>query len=382
MDDALNDLCDDLAAVMDASCTLEDPDLRLLAFSNQREVDGVRQRSILERGSTAEVREWFGRHGIADAQGPVRTPADPDRGVVSRVCVPVRHRGRLQGYFWLLDPEERIDDARWPQALPIAEAAGALLSLAERRQARRDALYREIVEGGSEAARYAVRDFASAAGLRPDEPVTCVLVERPGLTSQLSSRPSRSGSVWVREGADVCAAVVRADVVAESMRLPELLTALGLARRVPELDRATVVGIGPSVRSLDDLAEARSGALVSLRVARESGAQLRAWDTLGPLALLGFMRDTDLAATLVPERVAAFWRDGAEPLVETARVYLEEAGNVLRAASRLSVHRQTVYHRLGLVEKGTGIDLSTGAGRLTLHLALELAPYVVPGARR
>jgi hypothetical protein len=35
-----------------------------------------------------------------------------------------------------------------------------------------------------------------------------------------------------------------------------------------------------------------------------------------------------------------------------------------------------VYHRLDAIERATGIDLTTGGGRLTLHLALELAPYV------
>ncbi|WP_244930885.1 helix-turn-helix domain-containing protein [Nocardioides sp. W7] len=373
---ALDDLVEDLAGLMGASCILEDPDLRLLGFSDQRDVDVVRQRSILERGSSQEVRDWFYAHGILDAEGPLRTPADQTRGIVSRVCVPVRHLGRLQGFFWVLDADGAIDEARWPEAAPIAEEAGALLSLAERRQARRDAVYREVVEGGPSVAGPAAVELAGAAGLRVDESVVVALVERADLATQLASRPSRGGMLWVRESGGLCAAIVRDGILDPPMTLREVLTALGLSRRVPELDRTTLIGIGPLVPTLDDLADARSGALVALRVARESGDHVTSWEQLGPLTLLGIARDADLARALMPVSVRKFLEMSPESLVETAHVYLEEAANVVRTATRLGLHRQTVYHRLDAIERATGIDLATGGGRLTLHLALELAPYV------
>ncbi|WP_236794824.1 CdaR family transcriptional regulator [Amycolatopsis sp. GM8] len=380
---ALDDLVEDLAAVMGGPCILEDPGFRLLGFSDQRDVDVVRQRSILERGSTQDVRDWFYSHGIGDAESPLRTPADDPRGIVSRVCIPVRHLGRLLGFFWLLDADGTIHESKWPEAAPFAEAAGALLSLAERRQAHRDALYRDVVEGGPRSARPAADELAGASGLRLDEPVVVALIDRPDLVTQLSSRPSRSGMLWARESGGLCAAIVRyGGQPLRSMPLPEVLSALGLSRRMPELDQATFVGIGPVVPSLDDLDKARSGALVALRVARHSGSHVTVWDELGPLALLGIARDTDLARTLIPPAVAGFLSTGPEPLVETARIYLEEAASVARTATRLHLHRHTVYHRLKAIEHATSVDLDAGAGRLTLHLALELAPYVLPAADR
>jgi DNA-binding PucR family transcriptional regulator len=100
------------------------------------------------------------------------------------------------------------------------------------------------------------------------------------------------------------------------------------------------------------------------------------WSGLGPLGLLGVARDDDLARTLLTPRLRRFLDEAPGPLVETARVYLDEAGSVARAAGLLSVHRQTVYHRLAQIEHLTGCDLSTGEDRLRLHLALRLAPYL------
>ncbi|GAA1943758.1 PucR family transcriptional regulator [Nocardioides hwasunensis] len=375
----LDDLVDDLAATLGAPCILEDPDFRLLGFSDQRDVDQVRQRSILEKGSTPEVRTWFRSHGIGEAERPLRTPADAELGIVSRICVPVRHLGRLQGFFWLLDAHGEIAESRWEEARPYAESAGALLSLAERRQARRDASYRDVVEGGPDASRSAASELAGAAGLAPDEPVRVALVQRPDLARQLPSRPSRGGMVWIRESAEVCAAVVRAEPLTNaSVDVPSVLAGLGLSRRVPDLDLRTIVGIGPVVPAIDDLADARSGALVALRVGRQTGTSLTTWERLGPLRLLGVARDADLARSLVPADVATFLHGAQPALVETVRTYLQEAASATRTASHLGVHRQTVYHRLEQVERATGIDLSSGTGRLELQLALELAPFVLP----
>ena len=60
----------------------------------------------------------------------------------------------------------------------------------------------------------------------------------------------------------------------------------------------------------------------------------------------------------------------------TAAAYLDHAGNVVRAAAELRIHRQTLYYRLQRIEELTGLDLADGRDRLTLHLALTLAPLV------
>lgn len=378
----LDDLTEEMARLTDAPCTLEDPEFRLISFSDHRTddaVDSIRQRSILQRHSSEDVRAWFRAQGIEDSPGPLRTPADAELGIVARLCVPARHLGRVQGYFWLLDPDGRIDPATWPEAGRIAESAAHLLNVAERRQARRDALFRELVEGGRLAARESAADLADAAGLDLREPLACVLVDRPELADQVASRPARSGVVWARTG-DAVAAVVRARLVADSVRAAgtdALLTALGIGRRLDSLDSVTRAAVGPVVPDIDSLATTFRGARVGLRVARtRPPGEVVTWSALGPLALLGVARDDDLAAAVVEPAVQQFLASASPDVVTTLRVWLDEAGSASRTAERLSVHRQTVYHRLGQVEQATGYDLGRGRDRLKLHLAVELAPFL------
>ncbi|WP_436698639.1 PucR family transcriptional regulator [Nocardioides sp. BYT-33-1] len=377
---SLDDLVEDMARLTDAPCTLEDPDFRLIGFSDHRGddvVDSIRQRSILQRRSTDDVRSWFRGQGIESSPGPLRTPADRDLGIVARLCVPARHLDRVHGYFWLIDPDGRIPASTWPEAVRIAESAARLLNVAERRQAHRDALFRELVEGGRLAARESAVDLAQAAGLDLQEPVSCVLLERPELLDQVASRPSRPGVVWVRSSPGVACAVTRADLVDAAGDLTELLGALGLGRRVDSLDRVTRAATGPTVPGVDAIAASHRGARVGLRVARtaEPGTVVR-WESLGPLALLGVSRDDDLAAAVIDPVVRTFLATAAPDILRTVRVWLDEAGSAGRTATRLAVHRQTVYHRIGQVEHATGYDLARGADRLRLHLALELAPYL------
>src|SRR5690606_10864407 len=65
-----------------------------------------------------------------------------------------------------------------------------------------------------------------------------------------------------------------------------------------------------------------------------------------------------------------------EDLTETARTYLDLAGNVQKTAETLHIHRQTVCHRLCRIEALTELSLTDGQDRLTLHLALTLHPHL------
>src|SRR4051794_10601708 len=105
---------------------LEDRDFNLVLFAaHADDVDPVRQRTILARRSLPQVQGWFEAFGIGSSARPVRTPADPARGVVSRVCLPARWNGVTYGYLWALDEHHRLDDAVLERALRPAGPARA-----------------------------------------------------------------------------------------------------------------------------------------------------------------------------------------------------------------------------------------------------------------
>ncbi|MEV6672635.1 PucR family transcriptional regulator, partial [Streptomyces sp. NPDC051162] len=185
-------LVDEISAALGAPATLEDRDFGLIAFGAhdsdddvELTMDPVRTRSILQRRSTAAVRAWFEAFGIARAQAPLRIPPDPAAGVFKgRICLPVRHRGVVLGYVWLLDDEHLsgldlsvpLADPRLAQAMETATRIGALLAAEARAGAELGELLRELLTGrpaGRDAARAALRDALGAAG---DGPLAVVAV--------------------------------------------------------------------------------------------------------------------------------------------------------------------------------------------------------------
>ncbi|MCZ1007333.1 PucR family transcriptional regulator [Streptomyces lydicus] len=137
-------LVDEISAALGAPATLEDRDFGLIAFGahegdDDEVMDPVRTRSILQRRSSAAVRAWFEAFGIARARTALRIPPDPAAGVFKgRICLPVRHRGIVHGYVWLLDDGHLTDlelgsrgappDPRIAQAMETAARIGALLA--------------------------------------------------------------------------------------------------------------------------------------------------------------------------------------------------------------------------------------------------------------
>ncbi|MGW0736852.1 PucR family transcriptional regulator [Streptomyces sp. NPDC002851] len=131
------DLVDEISALLGAPATLENRDFGLIAFGahegggelDELELDPVRTRSILTRRSTPAVRTWFEGFGITRATEPVRIPAAPEAGVLrSRLCLPVRHRGVVYGYVWLLDSDPGPSEDQLAAAMEVTERIGVLLA--------------------------------------------------------------------------------------------------------------------------------------------------------------------------------------------------------------------------------------------------------------
>lgn len=135
MKDDYQELVDEISALLGMPLTLENRDFGLIAFGvhdsdDEGVMDPVRTRSILTRKSTPAVRAWFEGFGITRATGPVRIPAAPDAGVFrGRICLPVRHRGTVLGYVWLLDETgQGPTDDRLAAAMEVTARIGALLA--------------------------------------------------------------------------------------------------------------------------------------------------------------------------------------------------------------------------------------------------------------
>ncbi|BCL23179.1 transcriptional regulator [Streptomyces tuirus] len=426
------ELVDEISELLGAPATLENRDFELIAFGaydsegdlDPSALDPVRTRSILTRRSTAAVRAWFEGFGITRATGPVRIPPTPEAGVYrGRICLPVRHRGVVHGYIWLLDDDPGPSERQLTAAMGVTARIGALL--ADEAQHGAD-LSRELravltAERGWQSD-MAVAELRTALGPRADglHALLCV-------APWPSADPDDAPSVRAIPGATaLCTlpwgATAQCLAVLIRLRSPEVLTpattaagrllerarggsgiggmegsstgatgATGTAGRASTasgtgtarsgastprsgsgaatLQSSPAAGIATPRSGLADLATAWAEASAAARAALAEArfGPVAQWASIGPFRLL-----TALPPEVAHDPVArTLLAPVHHELARTAEVFLDSAGQAARAAAELGIHRQTLYYRLSRIEKLTGLDLDDGEDRLLLHMALK-----------
>lgn len=371
MRDDLQELVDEISRLLSAPATLEDADFTLLAFcahddSAAGAMDAVRTRSILTRGSPAPTRARFEEFGIASAEGPLRTPADPAAGILTRLVVPVRHAGRTHGYLWLLDGG-RIDpadtgDPALAAAVDLAAETGRLLA---ERGAAEDDLGRPLADAltAAPATRaQGMRTLATAFGDAVPLVVVALVPGPDGLPDRWRRPAAGAVAALLDDPAGPVAAVLVPLTRAGDLRPAGALAAASLAG-LPRGSTAGVSQVHPGVANLpDQWTQARAAARVAGVVPALS--PVAHWAELGAWRPVTELTGPDPA--VVPLLADA-------TLTETAEVFLDCAGSASRSATALRIHRQTLYYRLSRIETLTGLDLSDGGARLLLHTSLRAA---------
>ncbi|WDV54757.1 helix-turn-helix domain-containing protein [Streptomyces coeruleorubidus] len=193
------ELVDEISELLGAPATLENRDFELLAFGaydsegdlDPSALDPVRTRSILTRRSTAAVRAWFEGFGITRATGPVRIPPTPEAGVYrGRICLPVRHRGVVHGYVWLLDDDPGPSEGQLSAAMQVTAQIGALLADEAQHGADLSRELRAVLTAERDWQRdMAIAELRTALGPRADGPHTVVCVA-PWPTADPDDAPS------------------------------------------------------------------------------------------------------------------------------------------------------------------------------------------------
>jgi hypothetical protein len=372
--DHFQDLIDGISRLADASATLEDRDFNLVAFASQSGgLDVIRERSILQRRSTPEVRAWFESFGIARSERPVRTPADPEHGVLPRVCLPARWNGVTYGYVWLLEADGPLDDELLNGAMHEASRAGALLAQQARVRQRTEERLQNLLSPERAVSEEAAEEIAAIGLVERDRRIAVMVLE----TVRGEDWQSVPLNLW-RLPRSVLAAAETDHI---SLLVPGPHSVEDIGNRARELYRErhmadVIVGIGSPRK---DLAEARASwreARLAARVARAVPAfrPSAAWADLGIYRLLACGPQRELRDAVVDPAVRRLIEE--PDLLLTVQTYLDHAGSAQQTAAALSIHRQTLYHRLEKVERVTGLDLSDGRDRLRLHLGVSLAPLV------
>lgn len=295
-----------------------------------------------------------------------------------RICLPVRHRGVVLGYVWLLDYDPGPTDAQLTAAMRVTGRIGALLADEAQAGAGLSRELRAVLTAESGWQRdMAVAEFRTALGPRADAPHTLVCVAPwssadPDEAPSVRTVPHATALCTVPWGTTGQSLAILVRLRSTDVAVPALTAASRLLKEAEgKRSGAAAAGVGEPRSGLAELGTVWQEASAAARAALAEPrlGPVAEWRRIGPYRLLTALppeaaRDPAVALLLSPAH---------QELARTAEVYLDRAGQAGRAAAELGIHRQTLYYRLSRVEQLTGLDLDDGEDRLLLHMALKRA---------
>lgn len=396
MQEELRSIAEGLAARIHRAVAIDDWQLRLLVHTAHDEnVDEHRIRSVLTRQGPPAVVDYVMSFGIATAEEPVRIVSSPERGMLGRVCVPIRCDGQLFGYLWLIDDARTLTDAQLQIAVDAANAAGQVMYreqlLGSLRNSRERELVRDLLCDDADVRQHAAAELAREDNLPADGRVVVLSARVGPATVERGHDVGTALDVALRDAVrqllPVAAVAVsrsggRGTLLVGGSRLPaprhlvDHATALqaSLAKRLNASD--VTVAVGPTLKGLHLAYRSHSGAEDAIRVAEvvPGFGQVVTYDELGIYRLLVRLPLDDLPDDAIPSGLRQLLEtDGAAPLVDTLETYLDAAGDARATVEQLALHRSSLYYRLARIERLTGANLGNGGDRLAMHLGLKLA---------
>jgi hypothetical protein len=358
--------------------------------------DQARVQAILKRDAGTKAIGHVLAQGVSTWTTAGVIPANEEIGMKARVCVPIRWRGELLGQLMVMDAEGSLTTSELSKINQSAMDIAAVMAVEGQReydagveaQTVRDLLGREAtlrrraleelaashVSGRFEnvtAVEFGLRGVLdSGTASHADAALRTVLTmgARQGRVAELHAVAPGTGFLLLGNDTSSGEAAVRVHV----QKMLDQLKDLSSGRF------ACVAGIGPSVPGLEQAYKtARQAHLARRAAARGLSSPLAVWTDLGPYALLLQIPDEDVTDEALPEEVRRLLAvDPGGDLTETLRVYLDHACNGPSASDALHIHRTTLYYRLGRITELTGLDLSDGRTRLSLHAGLTMLDLI------
>ena len=399
MESELQRLVDGLGRRFDRSVAIDDRNIRLLAYnSHTTGVDEVRVESIMRRTVSREMVRYIQSIAMAKPNDMFTLPARADLGLtVDRIGVPIRHRGALLGFLWLLSSDGPVTAEQAAVAKRAADNAAEILHrdhlVGELTRGRERELMRDLIADEPRLRRDAAERLieedllgvgsvvAIAVTLPTDDERPLLEKDRLALATGLErvrhSLPPRSAIHLARPDHGILV-LTRADARKELASVADTVHREVCAEsgRPPSECR---VGIGDQRARLS---EARDSYLEAMRAAEVAGV-VRILGSVVPYAQLGVY---GLLAELPPDRLRRSMHAGLSRLLEvdagdgtltaTLEAFLDHAGSIKKTAELLCVHRASVYSRLERIERIASVDLADGGDRLALHIGLKVAELI------
>src|SRR3954451_4089158 len=383
-------LANALAGVVGGATTIEDPNNRVLAYSNlDHPIDPARQETILGRQVPDSWIQRLHDAGVfrrlwhTDEVIRIADFTDADEAYLPRIAIAVRAGGELLGSIWVIEgtqplgeeAERTLRDSADIAALHLlrhraavdverqrrAEALLALLDGTDRGGLAREALDIDISRptvvvafdvgtGGDASTVVATQRVADLVA------VYCESYRRQAAAAATSSRVYASLPAGDDAAATLGTAIV--DRAAKALRL------------------RLRAGIGSAAETLDAVAASRreAGEVVGV-LATMPDRRVASIGTVRAQVILQRLRDvSDRDPGLVAGKVAILAEQDAAKgtaWVQTLRAYFDAFGDMASAAAMVNVHPNTFRYRLRRITEVFGLDLADPDERLIAELQLR-----------
>lgn len=376
-------LAQTIASLTGGIVSIEDTASRVLAYSRSTdEVDELRRLSILGRQGPEPylkmLREWGVYQRLRSGEEVVRIDERPELGIRRRIAVGIHAGTQPLGTIWVQEGDAPL--AEQAERALLGAARVTALHLVQQREpaaAFRENLLASLLDGRMDA-----EAIAEQIGADPDKPAAVVVFalrgqEHTDRTEHELRRAEMTGLISVHAAAYRRSALVSRQsgrTYALLTDLPPKAPLLALTKEIVAAARKhmglRVQGAIGSAVPMDEVMVSRDEAdRVLDAMSRDLDADVATLEdvrsrvliseTLALLADHPRIRDPRLAEL-----------DGE--LARSLLVYLDEFGDVKRAAAQLHVHPNTLRYRLRRAAEVGGFDLDDPLLRLFAQLQLRL----------
>jgi sugar diacid utilization regulator len=397
---SLSQLSDALSRQIVRSVTIEDREFGVLAYSAQdRDVDSARVNSILRKHVPAEVVSALRKHGIPQklrtASKPMRVEPIPEIGLGHRLVMPLRLGKELLGHIWVIDPLETLSAGMTDLLEQAADRAVQLLARDQQAVQKRRLLIETFLQDlflgrfpTEEAAALQLRLLGIS--LSPTRVV--LLISLGESTQQAGSLLYALETAGAKLNGEIVACQT-GNAIWALCGLPAGLNGSQLRQQVTRLVRETMehpsvretplavsMGVGLPVSSLLETRNSYDNAAVAVKwgACLQEHPRVMFCEDLGALRLVQLPTPSAVPypRSRALQLLAEYDQKKGTDLLPSLEMFLEEAGNVRRAATRLHVHPNSMLYRLQRIQQVTGMDLDSGSVRLMLHLELKVQSLI------
>ncbi|MEA3552288.1 PucR family transcriptional regulator [Pseudarthrobacter sp. C1] len=389
-------LVEQVAQKLGRGLSLEDLDGVLLAYSsNQSHADRVRVNFLLSKKVPADVSAWQLSHGIATAVRPVVVPANQDLGMLGRVCVPLMVRGFRVGYLWVQQDSADENPTAILTQLPavnheLETLSGLLLDSNTAESEFRRGREREFLAAcaGEPNAVAAIAGWKEIQGRGPWQVVTVLDADgwSGGSDPIASTLIHRSAALQATIGVD--AALFSAGTDTHSVVLFRELSGranhaqvlvhyqLELAKRSGRPVQRIILGISEGFGRPRELAAAYRQSKLAAQAAAVD-PQLGELVDCRSTGVYQLLASAGGGASAWADSASVYFRmledqDRNGELLPVLEFLYDNDGSVQDVATKLHLHRSSIYNRLGRIRQLLGVDPLKGMPRLELHAALKM----------